>query len=100
MAMIPVVASRLLNSDSIPIEIPPGVHEFLVDMGKIDLNAGRYLLMVVVNDHQTHKALTRVEGAATVTVRNHRVDWGMISRDFQATCSQIEYLTPAQSTAL
>lgn len=98
MAMIPVVASRLLNSDSQPIEISPGTHEFLVNMGRIDLNAGRYLLMVVVNDLNTQKALVRVEGAATVTVRNHRVDWGMISRDFQATCNRVENLTSLQSS--
>lgn len=88
MAMIPVVASRLLSDSQKPILLTRGVHTLNVNLGKIDLNAGRYLVMVAVEDSENRHALCRVEGAATITVRHHRVDWGVISRDFTVEVMQ------------
>lgn len=85
LALIPIVASRVCNSEKTPLLLSPGTHHLTINLGVIDLNAGRYLLMLAVEDAESRKALTRVEGLATLTVTNHRVDWGVISRDFMVT---------------
>lgn len=85
MAMIPIVASRVCDKDKNPLLLGPGTHQLTINLGSVDLNAGRYILMVSIEDADTRKSLSRIEGAATLTVTNHRVDWGVISRDFVAT---------------
>jgi lipopolysaccharide transport system ATP-binding protein len=83
--LIPVVASTLTDEAGRVIEIPTGTSEFEINLGRIELNAGRYPLMVVVNGKASRKALVRIEGASSITVKKQNVDWGMISKQFLTT---------------
>ena len=85
--VIPVVASKLINANKQVINLRPGTNELMVDLGVIELNAGRYPVMIAVLDSDTKTVMTRVEGVASVNVKKDTVDWGILSRDFRAELS-------------
>jgi lipopolysaccharide transport system ATP-binding protein len=83
-SVIPVVGSTIVNQEGNKICLPPGEHELDIDLGTIDLNAGKYPLMIAVADLESQKALCRIEGHASLTVKKDTVDWGFLSRTFRA----------------
>jgi lipopolysaccharide transport system ATP-binding protein len=83
-SVIPVVGSKIVDEAGNAITLSPGEHQLEIDFGNIDLNAGKYPLMISVADNDTHKSLCRVEGSSSLTVKKETVDWGFLSRVFRA----------------
>ena len=53
---------------------------FQIPMGKMELNAGRYSMIVLLQERSTEKYLTRVQGLAPFSIRADTVHWASVIR--------------------
>lgn len=88
-SMVPVVGSKLLNPDNSTLILKPGTHELDVDLGRVDLNAGKYPLMISITETKSKTSLCRTEGNASITIKKESSDWGFLSRSFIARRSTL-----------
>lgn len=55
--------------------LPPGVHQLRIPLGALELNAGRYSLLVAVRDPQDGTGICRHQGLLPFTVIAEKVYW-------------------------
>lgn len=79
-ALMPVVCTPLSESSGRAATFGPGDHELEVSLGTIDLNAGKYSIVVSVQDVETRVSLARVQGLSPFRVYSERKHWGKIVR--------------------
>jgi lipopolysaccharide transport system ATP-binding protein len=72
-----------------PLLLGPGKHRIQVPLGRLELNAGRYTLLVVVRDAVTGTTRCRHQGLAPFTIHADRVHWSKFVRPAVAIRSSI-----------
>jgi lipopolysaccharide transport system ATP-binding protein len=65
--------------------LAPGNHRIRVPLGRLELNAGRYTMLVVLKDPVTGVILCRHQGLAPFTIHADRVYWSKFVRPVIAT---------------
>jgi lipopolysaccharide transport system ATP-binding protein len=78
--MDPVIAYRDNGEANGVRLLPSGSGRFTIALGKIDLNAGKYSLLIAVRDPDGRQTLARVQGLGTFRVIADIVSWGRIHR--------------------
>jgi hypothetical protein len=69
-----------LDSEGGPLHLAPGMHHLRVPLGHLELNAGRYSMLVVVRDPVTGITRCRHQGLAPFTIHADRVHWSKFVR--------------------
>lgn len=75
-----VMGVPVMDADGSPLVLGPGEHRIAVPLGPVELNAGRYSVMVSLRHAGTHELLCRHQGLAPFTVRAAKVHWSKIVR--------------------
>jgi lipopolysaccharide transport system ATP-binding protein len=77
----PLVCTPIYDSLSRPFTLPPGEHLLEIQLGPIDLNAGKYNFVVGITDPDRGGiALARVQGLRPFRVFSRHTVWGRIVR--------------------
>ena len=77
----PVICYYASNQASHPLnKVPKGLTKLRVNLGSLELNAGRYSFVVAVSDPLTKQSLTRVQGICPFRIRADNVQWGQFVR--------------------
>jgi hypothetical protein len=78
--MNPVMCLPFVHHDWQPAE--PGFHQatFRIPLGTLELNAGRYSFIVLLQEKSSQKNLARVQGLAPFTMQADAVHWATIVR--------------------
>ena len=71
-----------------PIQLSPGIYDLNIPLGVLELNAGRYSLLVSVKDPRTEQALCRHQGLAPFTISASRTYW---SKFVRSSISRVKY---------
>ena len=74
-----------LDVDGKALHLAPGMHRIRVPLGQLELNAGRYSMLVVVRDPVTGITRCRHQGLAPFTIHADRVHWSKFVRPAVAT---------------
>jgi lipopolysaccharide transport system ATP-binding protein len=76
---IPVLASHLLTEDD-QVMISPGKHQLRFSLGKLDLNAGQYSVVVGCLEPNSRISLCRYQGLASFRILADEVGWAFVVR--------------------
>jgi lipopolysaccharide transport system ATP-binding protein len=77
----PVICYYASNQAQHPLnKVPKGLTKLRVNLGSLELNAGRYSFVVAVSDPLTKQSLTRVQGICPFRIRANDVQWGQFVR--------------------
>ena len=90
--MFPVICMPIYDTVGKLNMFPAGVMEVQMSMGKLELNSGKYNIMVAVMDSGSNEVLTRVQGFNPFRVISDRVQWAKLVR--HVVPYQIDVLTP------
>jgi lipopolysaccharide transport system ATP-binding protein len=77
---VTVMVSKVLDEQRNPLCLSPGRHRLKLDVGKIELNAGLYSIVLGVLDPVTRVCLCRHQGIASFQVMSDSVEWGYVVR--------------------
>lgn len=77
---VTVMVSKVLDAQRNPLRMSPGRHRLKLDVGKIELNAGLYSIVLGVLDPVTRVCLCRHQGIASFQVISNSVEWGYVVR--------------------
>ena len=78
--LAPVLAVPVLGQDGEFIELPAGEHSLTVPIGKLELNAGKYAVLVNVRDARYNTNLCRHQGLQPFRIQARRVLWAKVIR--------------------
>jgi lipopolysaccharide transport system ATP-binding protein len=76
----PIVVIEPSGNNAMDARLSPGVYRVWVKMGAIDLNVGKYHLVISIENADSSKRLVRVEGQGRFRVVSNTVHWGLIIR--------------------
>lgn len=79
-AMAPIVCCPVQNPDSTELLLEAGTHDLALRLGRIDLNAGKYCLTVIVSSVSDGVCLARLQGAMHFRVVAVHTHWGRVVR--------------------
>jgi lipopolysaccharide transport system ATP-binding protein len=79
-AMSPVACYCASSHKDLLAQVPQGLTKLKIDMGLLDLNVGRYSLVISVVENYSKICLTRVQGISPFRIRAEDVHWGSIVR--------------------
>jgi lipopolysaccharide transport system ATP-binding protein len=68
------------SEPGVPIVLDPGDHQLVIPMGRLEMNAGKYSILVGVRDPQTETNICRHQGLLPFTVSADRVYWSKFVR--------------------
>jgi lipopolysaccharide transport system ATP-binding protein len=88
---VPVQASTIYVKPQQPLVVEPGNHRIIVELGKIDLNAGQYSIVIGIKDIELGTILCRSQGVASFRVLNNILEWGYIVRQLFGYSEIIDY---------
>jgi lipopolysaccharide transport system ATP-binding protein len=73
------------GENSSPKVLPSGRHRLRVDLGKIELRAGKYDFVAILSDASTKQLLQRIQGLVPFRVVDNETHWGQIVRGVKAS---------------
>ncbi len=77
----PVICYYASSQTSHPLnKISKGLTKLRVNLGSLELNAGRYSFVLTVTDPLARQSLTRVQGICPFRIRANDVQWGQFVR--------------------
>ncbi len=76
----PVIFFVPPGCESFSRSVSPGIYHVRIGLGAIDLNAGKYSLVISVEDEDTHIRLVRIQGFGKFRVTSNLVHWARIVR--------------------
>jgi lipopolysaccharide transport system ATP-binding protein len=79
-AMAPIVCCPVQSPNSTELLLTAGRHNFVLPLGRVDLNAGKYCLTVIVSSVPDGTCLARLQGAIHFRVAADHTYWGRVVR--------------------
>lgn len=79
--MSQMLAVPVRSADGEPILLPPGDHRLRVPLGPLELNAGRYSVLVVLRNPIDGTTLCRHQGLLPFRIQANRVFWSKFVRN-------------------
>lgn len=79
-AMNALISLPIYGPDGRMLLIRPGAHRFVIPLGKLDLNTGKYSFVVAIRETKSWIILARVQGLAPFRVFAPISHWGKIVR--------------------
>ena len=88
-SLTPVIFFSVSGLGGQDLFLAPGRHCLSVPLGTLELNAGKYSLVIAIADAKTHKTLVRIQGVGAFQIISKQLEWGYIVRNVTA---EIKYL--------
>ena len=77
---VPVIALTPYGMEGLNQPVSPGLYRVKISLGKIDLNVGKYCLVISVENADSSIRLVRLQGQGRFRVTSDTVHWGQIVR--------------------
>lgn len=79
--LTPLISLNKIDDEGSLRIYPPGSHKITINLGNIDLNAGKYSVVLAAATSETEQVACRHQGAVELTVTSDSVAWCPIVRN-------------------
>jgi len=84
----PIIAFETSKSSTLSFAISTDLYRAKIELGKIDLNAGKYSLVISVENADSRIKIARIQGCGKFRVLSELMHWGSVVRQAEISFEQ------------
>jgi lipopolysaccharide transport system ATP-binding protein len=85
----PIIAFLASKSGTLTFTMSPDFYRVRMELGKIDLNVGKYSLVISIENADSRIRLARIQGFGKFRVISESMQWGIVVRQAEMSLEQV-----------